>query len=228
MRVAEIYESVQGEGQLTGTPSVFVRASGCNLRCQFCDTPFASWRPEGDDLSVNELIERTLGYGLQHVVLTGGEPMLFAELIPLCEGLQAEGRHITIETAGTLHLSLPCQLMSISPKLSNSTPDWELAGPWRQRHEATREKPDVVRRLMDEYDYQLKFVVGQPADASEVLTYLESLKDCDPGRVWMMPEGTDRRRLEAVQAWLVPFCQQHGLTNCPRRHIEWFGNRRGT
>src|ERR1700682_5741461 len=108
MRVAEIYRSLQGEGALTGTPSVFVRASGCNLRCGYCDTPYASWQPEGEDLSVDEILEQVAALGTRHVVLTGGEPMLFAELIPLAGGLGALGRHITIETAGTLYLPVEC------------------------------------------------------------------------------------------------------------------------
>src|SRR6266481_3606251 len=103
MRIAEIYSSRQGEGLLTGTPSVFIRASGCNLRCWFCDTPYASWVPEGEDLSVDEMLFRVEALGASHVVLTGGEPMLFAELIPLTAGLRRQGRHITIETAGTLY-----------------------------------------------------------------------------------------------------------------------------
>ncbi|HPM82958.1 MAG TPA: 7-carboxy-7-deazaguanine synthase QueE, partial [Candidatus Anammoximicrobium sp.] len=98
MRVSEIFKSVQGEGFLTGTTSAFVRAAGCNLRCWFCDTPFASWYPEGEDLSVEEILERIGRFETSHVVLTGGEPMLFAELIPLCAGLRAASRHITIET----------------------------------------------------------------------------------------------------------------------------------
>src|SRR5262245_8062758 len=123
MRVAEIYRSIQGEGLLTGTESVFVRASGCNLRCWYCDTPFTSWSPEGDDLSVEEIVSRVLEYRCEHVVLTGGEPMLFAELIPLAAALRKAEKHITIETAGTLYLPVACDLMSISPKLANSTPN---------------------------------------------------------------------------------------------------------
>ena len=78
MRVAEIYRSVQGEGFLSGVESAFVRASGCNLRCWYCDTPFTSWTPEGDDLAVEEILSRVVELGASHVVLTGGEPMLFA------------------------------------------------------------------------------------------------------------------------------------------------------
>ena len=104
MKVAEIYRSVQGEGLLTGTESVFVRTSGCNLRCWFCDTPYASWTPEGQDLSVDEIVAKIEEWDCRHVVLTGGEPMLPAELIPLCDRLRKMDRHITIETAGTLYL----------------------------------------------------------------------------------------------------------------------------
>ena len=127
MRIAEIFRSLQGEGLLTGTPSVFVRTSGCNLRCWFCDTPYTSWEPEGEDFSVDEILQRVDGLlgadkSCRHAVLTGGEPMLFAELVPLAAALRQRGLHITIETAGTLYLPLACDLMSISPKLSNSTP----------------------------------------------------------------------------------------------------------
>ncbi|MFP6670481.1 MAG: 7-carboxy-7-deazaguanine synthase QueE, partial [Pirellulaceae bacterium] len=110
VKIAEIYESVQGEGLLTGTESVFVRASGCNLRCWYCDTPYTSWMPAGKDLSVTDIVRAATERDLPHVVITGGEPMLFAELIPVCEKLKALGKHLTIVTAGTLYLPLPCDL----------------------------------------------------------------------------------------------------------------------
>ena len=228
MRVSEIYKSVQGEGFLTGSESVFVRAAGCNLRCWFCDTPFASWYPEGEDLSVEEILERVRHLAASHVVLTGGEPMLFAELIPLCAGLQAAGRHITIETAGTLFLPLACDLMSISPKLSNSTPDEGLVDRWQMRHEHTRHVPDVIRRLIAEYDYQFKFVIGQPPDCDEVLKYLDQFPEIDRSRVLLMPLGIDIDELDRVGAWLEDYCREHQFHFCPRRQIEWFGLRRGT
>ena len=62
MRIAEIFRSLQGEGRLTGVDSVFVRLSGCNLRCGFCDTPYASWSPEGEDLSVDEILDRITSF----------------------------------------------------------------------------------------------------------------------------------------------------------------------
>jgi 7-carboxy-7-deazaguanine synthase len=228
MRVAELYESTQGEGFLTGTASVFVRASGCNLRCWFCDTPHTSWRPEGDDLSVDEILTRVLQFNVEHVVLTGGEPMLFAELIPLSEQLQQAGRHITIETAGTLYLPVRCDLMSVSPKLLNSSPTLEQAPQWAGRHERTRHAPLVIERLIAEFPYQLKFVIDQIDDCPAVETYLEQFPHVERGRVMLMPQGTDPDQLAEKSHWLENYCRQQGLSFCPRKQIEWFGMVRGT
>jgi 7-carboxy-7-deazaguanine synthase len=228
MRIAEIYKSVQGEGFLTGTESVFVRASGCNLRCWFCDTPFTSWHPEGEDLEVDEILRQVTSYDCSHVVVTGGEPMLFAELIPLCRGLREAGCHITIETAGTLHLPVECDLMSLSPKLTNSTPAVELDANWHDRHERSRHVPDVIRRLIVEHPYQVKFVVDQVADCDEIQRYLETLPEIDCNRVLLMPQGTENLKLEATGRWLREYCAEYGFHFCPRRHIELFGFARGT
>lgn len=228
MRISEIYKSIQGEGLLTGAPSVFVRASGCNLRCWFCDTPFASWTPEGVDLSVDEIIAQIEEWDCRHVVLTGGEPMLFSELIPLSEGLRRRRRHVTIETAGTLYLPVACNLMSISPKLVSSAPRDGLPRRWRRRHERTRFRPEVVRRLMNEYSYQLKFVVDARGDLHEVEDYLGLLDPIDAERVLLMPQGAEAGELHEKGRWLRPYCEARGYTFCPRKQIEWFGSMRGT
>ncbi len=251
MRIAEIFRSVQGEGRLTGVPSVFVRASGCNLRCRWCDTPYASWTPEGEDLPVAEVLERVEQASLpapepvgmpdrppeqarmpallpvRHVVLTGGEPMLFAELIPLAAALRDGGWHITIETAGTLYLPVACDLMSISPKLSNSAPPPEPDPRWADRHARQRHAPEVIRRLLAQYDCQLKFVVDCPADCREVEAYLAEFPEIEPSRVMLMPQGIEAGLLAEKAAWLAPYCAAHGWTFCPRRQIEWFGGQRG-
>src|SRR5215475_11556483 len=102
MYVAEIFYSIQGEGELTGVPSVFIRTSGCNLRCTWCDTKYASWTPEGETLTIDALVAEVLRHPAAHVVLTGGEPMIAPELPDLAARLRAAGKHITIETAGTI------------------------------------------------------------------------------------------------------------------------------
>jgi 7-carboxy-7-deazaguanine synthase len=228
MRIAEIYRSVQGEGLLTGVPSVFVRASGCNLRCWFCDTPYASWQPEGRDMSIDEIVAEVEEWDTQHVVVTGGEPMLFAELIPLCGRLRAIGQHVTIETAGTLHLPVACDLMSISPKFASSAPPANTEPRWHRRHERERHRPDVIRRLVADYCYQLKFVVDTPVDLDEVTGYLQEFPQINRQRVLLMPQGTDQQQLDARAEWLRPYCESAGLIYCPRKQIEWFGPVRGT
>ncbi len=230
MLISEIYESCQGEGLLTGRESVFVRTSGCNLRCTFCDTPFASWTPEGDTMTPDEMLTAVDRFESRHIVLTGGEPMIQQDVAELCQKLKTETakRHITIETAGTVFVELQCDLMSISPKLGNSTPDAALAGSWLQRHEATRERIQVIDQLINRYDYQLKYVVGCEADLDEITAHLDQLKMFSADRVLLMPEGIEQAVLEQRATWLEPLCKQLGFVFCPRRHIEWYGNKRGT
>lgn len=228
MRIAEIYHSRQGEGRLTGTESVFVRASGCNLRCWYCDTPYASWQPEGDDLSVDEILAQVAAHEVRHVVLTGGEPMLFAELVPLAAALAARGHHITIETAGTLDLPVACDLMSLSPKLANSAPSAQEEPGWHARHEQTRHRPEVIRRLVRDYDYQVKFVIDRPEDCRHVEDYLVALPEIERSRVLLMPQGTTEGELTGRGTWLAEYCSREGFAFCPRRQIEWFGLVRGT
>jgi len=177
---------------------------------------------------VAEILGRIELLDAEHIVLTGGEPMLFAEMIPLCEGIKKSGRHITIETAGTLHLPLSCDLMSISPKMSNSAPDAEDYPRWHRRHEQTRQQIDIVQRLIDTYPYQLKFVVDKPDDCDEIVTYLNQLRGLQRDCVYLMPQGTKADQLNEKTRWLTSLADQHGLQICHRRHIEWFGFIRGT
>ncbi len=123
-------------------------------------------------------------------VVTGGEPMLFAELIPLCARLRAIGRHVTIETAGTLHLPVECDLMSISPKFASSAPDAESEPRWHRRHERERHRPGVIRKLIGEYEYQFKFVVDSHDDLEAVHEYVAEFPEINRDRVLLMPQGT--------------------------------------
>jgi 7-carboxy-7-deazaguanine synthase len=225
--VSEVFHSIQGEGKLVGVPSVFVRTSGCNLRCRWCDTPHTSWQAEGRSLSIAEVAVEVGRYAAHHVVITGGEPMLAPGLGRLVSELSKAGLHVTIETAGTVYQDLSVDLFSISPKMSNSTPGPEH-GLWRARHEETRRDVETLRKLMATgRDHQLKFVVETPADIAEIQRLLDEL-DAHPSNVLLMPQATDAIGLERIGAWLVETCKATGYRYCDRLHIRIFGNRRGT
>lgn len=224
MKIAEIFYSVQGEGGLAGVPSVFVRTSGCNLRCVWCDTPYTSWHPEGRDYSVDEILEEAARYGACHVVVTGGEPMIAPGIAELTDGLRRLGLHITIETAGTVFAPAACDLMSISPKLSNSTPVEDAH--WAARHDRLRIQSETLKQLMDACDYQLKFVVTRPEDLEEIRP-LVALLNADPGKVFLMPEGREACVLRERGVWIVEVCKREGYRFSPRLHIDLYGDRRG-
>lgn len=221
LRISEIFGSIQGEGIWLGTASAFIRVSGCNLRCVWCDTPYASWNPEGPVMTIAEILDATPD--LPYVVLTGGEPMLFDAIEPLATAFRAAEKKITIETAGTVFRELPCDLMSISPKLRNSAPE----GPEAERHERLRYAPDVLRKLISAYNYQLKFVVSSTVDVDEVDMILDELK-VDSDRVMIMAEGTSADVLHARERELVEVCLSRGWRLTPRFHVDLFGNTRGT
>jgi len=222
MRIAEIFYSIQGEGSLAGVPSVFVRTSGCNLRCSWCDTPYTSWNPEGADVPVAEILNQVNAFNATHVVITGGEPMIARGVGELSQGLRAAEMHITLETAGTVYAPVACDLMSISPKLKNSTPEGEWAG----RHDMLRIRIEVIRRLMEVCDYQLKFVVSRPEDIEEIRDIV-SLTRAEFGKVILMPEGIDPASLREKAVWIAELCKSEGFRYGPRLHVDIWGNRRG-
>jgi 7-carboxy-7-deazaguanine synthase len=226
MKISEIFYSIQGEGMLTGVPSVFVRTSGCNLRCVWCDTPYTSWSPEGEDMALDQILAAVRSHPAKHVVVTGGEPMIAPDIVELTEGIRGLGLHVTVETAGTVYHPVACDLMSISPKLENSTPFERESGKWVAQHERLRYQPEVLKQLMSEYGYQLKFVVASAEDMPEIAKMIEDLH-VDRSRVVLMPEGTTPEVIRERAAWLTETCKREGFRYSPRLHIDLWGNRRG-
>jgi len=228
VRIAEIFHSIQGEGSLLGTPSLFIRTSGCNLRCRWCDTPYASWNPEGPRMTVAAILEEIEKHDCRHVVLTGGEPMIASGVQTLATAIRQSGRHLTIETAGTVSpKGISCDLASISPKLANSTPDDHRSTAWKTRHEARRWQPEVVRAWIESVPFQLKFVVCDQNDLDEVESMLAPLGPVlRPEHIFLMPEGVRLETLRERAAWLVEICRQRGYRYGHRLQIELFGNTR--
>jgi 7-carboxy-7-deazaguanine synthase len=229
MKIAELFYSIQGEGKLVGVPSVFVRASGCNLRCAWCDTPYASWDPEGDELSVEKIVEQVAAHPAKHVVLTGGEPMIMPDVVPLAAALRSRGYHITVETAATVYKDIAVDLASLSPKLANSTPTEREGGRFARSHERLRMNVPVIQQFIDASpDFQLKFVVSSESDLAEIEQILGHLRGWQPADVLLMPEGTDQPTLDSRAGWLADVCKRTGFRYCPRLHVALYGNTRGT
>jgi 7-carboxy-7-deazaguanine synthase len=223
VKIAEIFYSLQGEGALIGVPSVFVRTSGCNLRCTWCDTPYTSWAPEGEERSLDSIVEEANHYGASHVVITGGEPMIAPQIGELTHRLS---QHVTIETAGTVDTHVRCDLMSISPKLANSTPYERDGGRWAQQHERLRYQPEILKHLIQLYSYQLKFVIVEEGDLAQVRAIVEEI-GAARSRVLLMPEGIDSAVLAKRGRWLAEVAKREGFRFTPRLHIQLWGNRRG-
>lgn len=216
MIVNEIFYSLQGEGFLTGVPSVFIRLAGCPLRCKWCDTKYAWDYSAGQDYSIEQIAQAVQEYKCKYVVITGGEPMINADLPKLTQKLKDCGKHITIETAGIAFVpKLPCDLMSISPKLSNS---------------GSSSAPDlaVLNDLIAGYEYQLKFVVDSADDLLEIKQVLSKLNNIDFSKVMLMPQAATRDELLAKSPMVADLCKQNGFAFCPRLQILLWDNQKST
>jgi 7-carboxy-7-deazaguanine synthase len=226
VRVNEIFYSLQGEGFLAGAPSMFIRLSGCPLYCRWCDTKYAWDQTAGEHYSIAKIEQIIRQWPSKYAVITGGEPMINSDLTLLAQTLKASGKHITIETAGIAYISdIPCNLMSISPKLSNSTPtDRELAA----IHEDSRLDAAVLRELTDNYEYQLKFVVDSEADLPEIKQTIEEIGNVDSAQVMLMPQAATRDELLAKSPMVAELCKKSGFAFCQRLQILLWNNQKGT
>ena len=193
------------------------------MRCAWCDTPYASWQPEGTRRSVLDLAAAAASSGFRHVVVTGGEPLLQRELGALTALLVARGLHVTVESAGTLAPEFTCDLLSLSPKSSNSDP----VGRFHARHLALRSSLDPLKRLLERHrEYQLKLVVRGEEDLDEVNALVQRL-GAERGRVLLMPEGRTAAEVAARAATVAGLCIRHGFRYSPRLQFDLFGGGRG-
>lgn len=177
-------------------------------------------------MSIEEVAESVTSFPASHVVVTGGEPMLAPQIACLTERLHAAGLHITIETAGTVFVPVHCDLMSISPKLANSTPREREGGRWAAQHDRLRLQPNILRQLITKYPFQLKFVVSSAADLSEIEAVREAC-GAPSSSVILMPEGLDRETLHKRALWMAEICKERGYRFSPRLHVDLWGDRRG-
>jgi 7-carboxy-7-deazaguanine synthase len=228
--INELFYSLQGEGKLVGTPSVFVRTSGCNLRCWFCDSYHTSWDPTHATMSVDEIAEEVRSHAdADHVVLTGGEPLIHNDAVELLERLDDLGCHTTVETNGTIYREAPIDLASISPKLASSTPtvdkDPKGDGEWAERHEQRRIDLTALGNMVEKYDAQFKFVVTGSEDMPEIERFVTELREVvsasiPDSDVLLMPEGTTRNELDTRRSEVAELAMEYGYRYTPRLHVD--------
>jgi 7-carboxy-7-deazaguanine synthase len=234
--INELFASLQGEGRLAGVPSTFVRTSGCNLRCWFCDSYHTSWEPTGAWRSVEDVLAAVADRDPDHVVLTGGEPLVHDASTDLLRALADRGYHTTVETNGTFVPEAPVDLVSVSPKLASSTPTPERDpagdGEWAERHEARRIDREVLATLATDFDCQFKFVVTGPDDVPEIRSLVADLRDrgapVADTDVLLMPEGQTREDLARTRSTVADLALEHGYRYTPRLHVDLWNDAPGT
>ena len=240
--LGEAYTCLQGEGKYIGIPHILIRVSGCRLRCQFsnsfCDTPYASWKPEKGKYTLNDIVKfYEDNPHIKYTMITGGGPTIHPKLLKeLCK-IGKDYRHtITIETEGSEFVQTSADCISLSPKLSNSTP---VPGTWipfanrevtendKKQHEKWRCNYDAMKQLISFHpDYQLKPVISNEQDLNEVED-LQNILDIPNDKVWLMPEGLVTEELNKRRVWLMELCQNYGYNFTDRLHIIAYGDTRG-
>ena len=141
------------------------------------------------------------------------------------------GKHITIETAGTVSpQGIKCDLASLSPKLADSTPEeGEISEKWIERHESKRLNYEALSEWVEFYNFQLKFVLSKEEEIKEIQDVVGQIKsDILPEKILLMPEGTDPETIRSRYDLLIDLCKENGYRMCNRLHIDLFGNTPGT
>ena len=227
MKVSEIFYSIQGEGPNIGVPSVFLRLALCNLRCVWCDSKYTwdwenfDYNREVSEIPTEEVIEKIMSYHCDHLVITGGEPMLQQkELEVLLPPLKRQGLGIEVETNGTI---VPSRILlglidqwNVSPKLENSG-----------NSRSSREKSEAYECFSRLSNAFFKFVVETEDDLGEI-TALVRKYEIMPSRVILMPEAVTSETLREKSAWLAEICKDNGFRFTSRLHLILYGNKRGT
>ncbi len=231
INISEIFYSIQGEGLLAGRPSVFIRLAGCPLRCKYCDTEYALDSTSGTKMSIGQIIKKVMKYlsaaalaeadSPTFVVITGGEPLVSPHISLLCQAIKQHNIHITIETAGIKYIAnLPCDLMSISPKLSNAHNN--------EQNKNGYLKIDQLKELIANHNYQLKFVIEKIEDITEVHQLLNDLKDVDPAapccgvdrsKVLLMSQAKNLSEYLRISPLIVELCKANGFIFSPRLQL---------
>jgi len=241
--IGEMYSCLQGEGRYVGIPHLLIRVTGCKLRCQFaesfCDTPYASWAPEKGIYNLNDVVNFYKDFPhITYTMITGGGPTAHPKLLKdLCNIAVNNFNHfVTIETEGSEFVQTDAQFISLSPKLSNSTPrvgtlmpftGKEVTAKEKNQHEKWRTNYDAMKDLLSSHeDYQVKPVISNKTDLEEFKA-LQKILSVPNNKVYLMPEGLNRNQLMKRRLWLTDICVQEGYNYTDRLHIITYGDKRG-
>ena len=225
INISEIFYSIQGEGVTVGTPALFIRVQGCNLSCRYCDTRDV-W-VKGKQYSYEELINEVLKYPCEllygaHIVLTGGEPLLWmdklTEFLKLLTSIIPRELFIEVETNGTIiptpEFDKYISLYHVSPKLSNSGLPKEA-----------RIKPKVIEWFIKCSKAFFKFVVESEDDVVEILHIIPMLDVHD--RILLMPQAKTRDEYLKLAPKIIELCKKYKYRFSPRLQIEIYDRRVG-
>ncbi|MDI9640493.1 7-carboxy-7-deazaguanine synthase QueE [Geitlerinema splendidum] len=228
--------TIQGEGKYCGVPSVFVRLSGCNLRCEWieingrissCDTPYSSHFPEKNIQTISEAISKIAAFNCKHLVITGGEPFMNPNVVHLIRAARDIGRYVSVETNGTYSIDDEADFLSISPKLSTSI---HKKSKNYESHESKRLNFQTLSKLVKRH-HQLKFVINEEKEIEEVKEIIRTLTEInseyDVSNVYLSPQGIDINLLSEKLKWMAEVAKYEGWNITDRLHIRIWGEMRG-
>jgi 7-carboxy-7-deazaguanine synthase len=212
IKITELFYSIQGEGLLAGVPCAFIRLAGCPLRCRFCDTVYSLDANAGKKISIDDIVKKLQEFKASYTVITGGEPMISPHIGRLCEKIKELDCHITIESSGIKFIeNLCCDLISVSPKLSNAYENKEDKNKYL--------KIDELQKLIDNYDYQLKFVIDKKDDIAEVLQVLKELKNIVHKKILLMPQAKTVSGYISKSHLVAELCKENNFIFSPRLQL---------
>jgi len=210
LRVNEIFYSIQGESTFAGLPCVFVRLTGCNLRCSYCDTQYAY--EQGNDLSLTEIQQQIFNYNCNLIEITGGEPLLQPETVDLAKSLSEHNKQVLVETNGTKNIAvLPPPIIRIM--------DIKCPG----SGEATKMDWNNIERLR--FNDNVKFVISDHNDFNWAVKAVKNYHLLNRSSVLFTP-AFGLLKPEILSKWMLNLSLPIRLQLQIHKYI-WKPNRRG-
>jgi len=203
MEICEIFYSVQGEGVFIGRPMIFIRTTGCNIFCSFCDSRY-SWE-KGKKMSIESIMKEIKKFKCKNVCVTGGEALLQKDIYKLIETLGEKDYAVFLETNGSIKLKETDTIINVvcSPKIVNG-----------------KFKVKIREDMVDCW----KFVIKTEDDVKKAIEVYEDVADKE--QIWLMPQATSREEYLEIAPKVWEWAKKYGVMFSPREHIVLFGQKR--